>query len=340
MKKETKVDESARRGQIVAGVKIEDRVISSTGSSRSDRTGKGRYDLIPPLVTRRLALRYEGGAIAHGPKIPISDLHWGQELVKFCTCKRKHQIVTPTVPTTLVGCVETVTRKVYGKSIQTLLENKEITLKSGLQKISRENEQETESITILKKSETESRCGKGLGCSQLMDLLLTMRKGLCNNREESVPVVEKNPNIRKDGCASITNTTLESLGVSSVEDAMQLLVSLEIALKELETHSPTCLIFSKATFVLRDGKLFCQFPGDRNWELGMDVSRCFDSAKRHMDEWAEGLTDEDHLGAALWNIAAIMFMQEKHPEHLDMPAFEEIQKKALEKIRYAKEGRN
>lgn len=145
MKKETKVDESARRGQIVAGVKIEDRVISSTGSSRSDRTGKGRYDLIPPLVTRRLALRYEGGAIAHG---------------------------------------------------------------------------------------------------------------------------------------------------------------------------------------------------DRNWEKGMDVSRCFDSAKRHMDEWAEGLTDEDHLGAALWNIAAIMFMQEKHPEHLDMPAFEEIQKKALEKIRYAKEGRN
>ena len=139
-----RVDESARKGKIVAGVKIEDRVISSTGSSRSDRTGKGRYDLIPTCALRRLALRYEGGAAAHG---------------------------------------------------------------------------------------------------------------------------------------------------------------------------------------------------DRNWEQGMDVSRCVDSAKRHLDQWMDGEVDEDHLGASMWNIAACMFMEEKHPEHLDLPAFEAIQKKAL-KEKHKKAGRN
>lgn len=139
-----RVDESARKGKIVAGVKIEDRVVSETGSSRSDRTGKGRYDLIPPCAMRRLALRYEGGAAAHG---------------------------------------------------------------------------------------------------------------------------------------------------------------------------------------------------DRNWEQGMDVSRCIDSAKRHMDQWIEGETDEDHLGAAMWNISACMFMEKYHPEHLDFPAFAEIQKKAL-KEKHKKVGRN
>ena len=110
--------------QVVSGVKIESKVISETGSSRSDRSGKGRYDLIPTCALRRLALRYEGGALAHG---------------------------------------------------------------------------------------------------------------------------------------------------------------------------------------------------DRNWQKGMDASRCYDSAMRHLGQWNDGETDEDYLGAAMWNIAALMYIEERMPQHLDLP---------------------
>lgn len=38
------------------------------GASRSDRTGKGRYDLISPHGLRRLAKHYENGAVQHGER--------------------------------------------------------------------------------------------------------------------------------------------------------------------------------------------------------------------------------------------------------------------------------
>lgn len=123
------------KGQLICGVKIEDLVISSTGSSRSDRTGKGRFDLIPADFLRRVALRFEGGAVAHG---------------------------------------------------------------------------------------------------------------------------------------------------------------------------------------------------DRNWEKGMSVSRCYNSALGHLLEWSEGADDEDHLAAASWNIAAIMFMEKNKPEHMDLPGLSSRREKSLE----------
>ena len=55
-------------GDVVCGVKIEPIVVYESGAIRSDRTGKGRYDLIPPCALRRLALRYEGGATEHGDR--------------------------------------------------------------------------------------------------------------------------------------------------------------------------------------------------------------------------------------------------------------------------------
>lgn len=37
-----------------------------TGSVRDGATGKGRYDLIPPIALRRLAALYERGAVVYG----------------------------------------------------------------------------------------------------------------------------------------------------------------------------------------------------------------------------------------------------------------------------------
>lgn len=43
----------------------------------------------------------------------------------------------------------------------------------------------------------------------------------------------------------------------------------------------------------------------RNWEQGTPLSRFTDSALRHMFQFMEGKTDEDHLIAAAWNVMAL-----------------------------------
>lgn len=48
----------------------------------------------------------------------------------------------------------------------------------------------------------------------------------------------------------------------------------------------------------------------RNWEKGQPVSVFFDCAIRHLYKHLAGWRDEDHLAAALWNVAGIV-----HTEH-------------------------
>lgn len=57
-------------------------------------------------------------------------------------------------------------------------------------------------------------------------------------------------------------------------------------------------------------ELGAQKYADRNWEKGMPFSRCIDSAKRHIDKYLMGMTDEDHLAAAVWNIMAVIHFEE------------------------------
>jgi hypothetical protein len=62
---------------------------------------------------------------------------------------------------------------------------------------------------------------------------------------------------------------------------------------------------------------------DRNWEKGQTYSRCLDSALRHLNSFAMGWTDEDHLAQALWNVAAILHFQETGRTELDdMPHYQ------------------
>ena len=70
---------------------------------------------------------------------------------------------------------------------------------------------------------------------------------------------------------------------------------------------------------------------DRNWEKGMPVSRCMDSALRHLTKYIMGCNDEPHLDAAIWNLSAITYYEHKYPELMDLPerasmSVEEIQK--------------
>ena len=47
----------------------------------------------------------------------------------------------------------------------------------------------------------------------------------------------------------------------------------------------------------------------RNWEKGMKLSLFFDSALRHMVKYMMGMTDEDHLAQAVWNLDCLMHFE-------------------------------
>ncbi len=58
---------------------------------------------------------------------------------------------------------------------------------------------------------------------------------------------------------------------------------------------------------------------ERNWEKGMPMSRFFDSCVRHLYSYLNGMRDEDHLAAAMWNVHCMMHFEELRPELNDMP---------------------
>lgn len=66
---------------------------------------------------------------------------------------------------------------------------------------------------------------------------------------------------------------------------------------------------------------------ERNWEKGAPMSKHFDSAVRHLNDFLEGKRDEDHLIASAWNIFAAVHVEEMVrrgllPKELcDMPNF-------------------
>jgi len=75
-------------------------------------------------------------------------------------------------------------------------------------------------------------------------------------------------------------------------------------------------------------KLGAQRYTERNWEKGMPISRCNASLSRHLMKFQQGIEDEDHLAAILFNAMAIIHYQvmiEKGvlPAELnDMPCYE------------------
>ena len=62
--------------------------------------------------------------------------------------------------------------------------------------------------------------------------------------------------------------------------------------------------------------------GDRNWEKGIPFSRLIDSAMRHMNQYREGLRDEDHIAQAIWNLACVIHFEELGRKDLvDVPLY-------------------
>lgn len=62
--------------------------------------------------------------------------------------------------------------------------------------------------------------------------------------------------------------------------------------------------------------------GENNWKKGMKNSVLYDSTMRHLMAYWTGDDTEDHLGAALWNVMALIDNQDKRPVMDDRKEFE------------------
>jgi len=60
--------------------------------------------------------------------------------------------------------------------------------------------------------------------------------------------------------------------------------------------------------------------GERNCEKGIPIHSLIDSAIRHLSCYMQGMKDEPHLRAAMWNIAFAIWMEKKKPEMQDIPS--------------------
>ena len=60
--------------------------------------------------------------------------------------------------------------------------------------------------------------------------------------------------------------------------------------------------------------------GERNCEKGIPIHSLIDSALRHLSKYMQGMKDEPHLRAAMWNIAFAIYMEQRHPELQDIPS--------------------
>lgn len=72
-----------------------------------------------------------------------------------------------------------------------------------------------------------------------------------------------------------------------------------------------------------------KYGDGRNWEKGMPVGVFMDSAIRHIMDYMQGDTTEDHLAAAAWNLMAAMHTEDVMPEMQDIPTRPKFDTKVL-----------
>lgn len=94
------------------------------------------------------------------------------------------------------------------------------------------------------------------------------------------------------------------------DDAMQLL-GLHCAASY--ANDPYTMILEVAKHYQDGAKKY----GDRNWEKGLPLWSCIDSAYRHFCKMMRGDTDEPHDRAYTWNLLAFLYMLDNKPSTED-----------------------
>jgi hypothetical protein len=65
-----------------------------------------------------------------------------------------------------------------------------------------------------------------------------------------------------------------------------------------------------AYILFRDARVAGEVPAKNDWGQGVPLSRFLGNALRHMFAWMDGAKDEDHLAAARWHIAGLLWTEE------------------------------
>lgn len=78
--------------------------------------------------------------------------------------------------------------------------------------------------------------------------------------------------------------------------------------------------------------------GERNIDLGCKQHSLIDSAMRHLAKYLEGYDDENHLRAAMWNVAWALQQEVLRPDMQDIPNRLKLREKKDEQISESKEN--
>ena len=130
-------------------------------------------------------------------------------------------------------------------------------------------------------------------------------------KEEFCMEENKIPEIDQDGdyTAYVTPTAID-FGIKGITDSKDIKDSGKRA--EFSTGAVRDALGGKGRFDLlpkmtiwalaKHYEKGCQKYGDRNWEKGIPIQNYVDSATRHLQKFELGLTDENHLISAVWNL--------------------------------------
>lgn len=286
---------------------------------REPQSGKGRYDLISPFAMRRIAKHYERGSSKYTVERQIDK----GDLISVIKKRVETSLRVPCVvdiDCILWGCAEIAMKKISKEEIKNMLIGSEKTQITGIKTIQSEcmplikNEKKTQ----LAESETK-RQNEEMLCENV-DSQKTRIKYWKNGK--IIDVQFAGDDLTKLGQYILTMTIrLEGQEDCYVVDATTESECLKNLLGLCKKLSSTFPIHQRMDSSMKE--LYVEVvSGDRNWEKGMPFSRYVDSAKRHLDQFVMGMTDEDHLAAACWNLIAIMHHQELGQMELDdMPHY-------------------
>lgn len=296
-----------------------------TGAVRDRAVGKGRFDLIPTQMMFRLARHYEAGAIKYSKPIELeldtsSVLSFVQEELE--TCQTTVQITQ----------LDLYTQRAYADPA-TKRNSEQITLSSlnGNERTGSNGEKRkptkrkswhitnVDGLTHNSENETQRQSDEaGLDFS---DLAKKQTVYYWRNKKVSAEYAARN---FENAPVILTMHMLnKGQGVEGQQEVIYVMAATELSgcwetlLKVCKELCPTFKILQLTSSP--NGKYTAQIDNSRNWEKGMEFSVYVDAALRHLTKYIAGWNDEDHLAAAIWNLAALMFQEEKNPDLQDLP---------------------
>lgn len=298
----------------------------STGAMKEDQSateGKGRYDLLPVTAIRRIAEIYRRGAEKYTKTIPVSIDQVLTELVMLKPCPKTVHNAIKIVQYMPKDYADLAMKKTYEQRILNMLNVNVKMLVDGSKPTENIVKITTEFvIRILKGNENIER-EIDLDDLSSMELLL---KHILQWHKNKGTFVQFVLNLQeKEALTSTMTIAPEGLEDCCVPNVTKHLACLMTILKVFSEQSDTSPI--RKQLVLTENGFVRYHEGCRNWELGLPLSRFLDSAKRHLDQYHEGMEDEDHLAQATWNLLALLHTEEMMkrgiltPELDDLPSY-------------------